>query len=43
LKDAASKVDPERRGSRNYDDYHDDGRSSRNGGYGYNDSRDFRR
>ncbi|KIW52286.1 hypothetical protein, variant [Exophiala xenobiotica] len=43
LKDAADKVDPERRASsRHYDDYYDDGRSSRNGGY-YNDSRDFRR
>ncbi|KIW37804.1 uncharacterized protein PV06_09793 [Exophiala oligosperma] len=40
LKDAADKVDPERRSSsRHYDDYYDDGRSSRNGGY-YNDSRD---
>lgn len=40
LKDAADKVDPERRASsRHYDDYYDDGRSSRNGGY-YNDSRD---
>ena len=38
LKDAAEKVDPERRRSKhNYDDYYDD-RSSRNGGYGYNDS-----
>lgn len=38
LKDAADKVDPERRRSKqNYDDYYDD-RSSRNGGYGYNDS-----
>lgn len=38
LKDAADKVDPVRRQSKhNYDDYYDD-RSSRNGGYGYNDS-----
>lgn len=37
LKDAADKVDPERRKSKHsYDDYYDD-RSSRNGGYGYND------
>ncbi|KIX05013.1 uncharacterized protein Z518_05885 [Rhinocladiella mackenziei CBS 650.93] len=42
LKDAADKVDPDRRHSRSYDDYYDDGRSSRNGGYGYNDSRDVR-
>ncbi|KIW95244.1 uncharacterized protein Z519_03828 [Cladophialophora bantiana CBS 173.52] len=42
LKDAADKVDPnrERDRRRNYDDYYDDGRSSRNGGYGYSDSRD---
>lgn len=40
LKDAANKMDPDRRASKSYDDYHDDGRSSRNGGYGYNDSRD---
>ncbi|KAK5231955.1 hypothetical protein LTR47_007088 [Exophiala xenobiotica] len=40
LKDTADKVDPDRRASsRHYDDYYDDGRSSRNGGY-YNDSRD---
>ncbi|EXJ86246.1 hypothetical protein A1O1_06616 [Capronia coronata CBS 617.96] len=36
FKDAADKVDPERRRSRHYDDY-DDGR---HGGYGYSDSRD---
>lgn len=37
LKDAADKFDPERRKTKqNYDDYDD--RSSRNGGYGYNDS-----
>ena len=42
LKDAADKVDPERERDRrrNYDNYDDDGRSSRHGGYGYNDSRD---
>lgn len=41
LKDAAEKIDPERRSSsRHYDDYYDDGRSSRNGGYYNNDSRD---
>ncbi|OAP60723.1 hypothetical protein AYL99_05725 [Fonsecaea erecta] len=43
LKDAADKVDPDRERDRrrNYDDYYDDGRSSRNGGgYGYSDSRD---
>jgi hypothetical protein len=47
LKDAADKVDPERERDRDrerdrrrhYDDYSDDGRSSRYGGYGYNDSR----
>lgn len=41
LNDAADKVDPSRRRSKHHDDdYYDDGRSSRNGGYGYNDSRD---
>ncbi|OCT51820.1 hypothetical protein CLCR_08151 [Cladophialophora carrionii] len=42
LKDAADKVDPDRERDRrrNYDNYDDDGRSSRYGGYGYNDSRD---
>ena len=42
LKDAAGKVDPDRERDRrrDYDDYYDDGRSSRNGGYGYGDSRD---
>lgn len=40
LKDAADKVDPDRRNSRHNDEYYDDGRSSRNGGYGYSDSRD---
>lgn len=39
LKDAADKIDPsrERDRRRNYDDYNDDGRSSRYGGNGYND------
>ena len=40
LKDMADKVDPERRSSKHHDDYYDDGRSSRNGGQGYYDSRD---
>lgn len=39
LKDQADKIDPDRRRPRqSNDDYYDDGRSSRNGGYGYNDS-----
>jgi len=41
LKDAADKVDPERRRSKqqhSYDDDYYDDRSSRNGGYGNNDS-----
>ncbi|KAJ9606544.1 hypothetical protein H2200_008552 [Cladophialophora chaetospira] len=42
LKDAADKVNPDREHDRrrNYDNYDDDGRSSRYGGNGYNDPRD---